>query len=351
MTKKPEITKEVVVEKEVVEEKPTKKIAKVDNRAKRRAGFYWEDGQPFVSVTTALGVIEKPALRYWATKQVYWAMALDPSLSEKEALAAPFRKSKSAMSRGTMVHSMVEAYRHNQEYVNTVPESTRKYAQAFFNWVTDNSVEVLVQEKSLVSRRYCYAGTFDLLVRFKNSGRVLVVDIKTGKGVYEEVFLQLSAYKHALEENGVFAELKIDPEKVGMAVCNLQTGEDDLPTGNYQFQEGEDVFNQFLAAKYLWEYKNKASLDKINASLPPGKRYIPLDIKFETIGKEVKNMSTLQYVQPTDEQKVVMQSFRDKYETLFTELKALPGSRGMSLCLTKLEESAMWLNKAITKND
>lgn len=62
-------------------------------------------------------------------------------------------------------------------------------------------------------------------------------------------------------------------------------------------------------------------------------------------------MATLQYVQPTDEQKEVMQSFRDKYETLFTELKALPGSRGMSLCLTKLEESAMWLNKAITKND
>ena len=62
-------------------------------------------------------------------------------------------------------------------------------------------------------------------------------------------------------------------------------------------------------------------------------------------------MSTLQYVQPTEEQKAVMQEFRDKYEALFNELKALPASRGMSLALTKLEESAMWLNKAITKND
>ena len=289
MTKTPVVIREKVVKEKVVVEKPAKKIAKVDNRAKRRAGFYWEDDQPFVSVTTVLGVIEKPALRYWATKQVYWAMALDPSLSEKEALAAPFRKSKNAMRRGTLVHSMVEAYKHNQEYVDTIAEPTRKYAQAFYNWVTDNNVEVLVQEKSLVSRRYCYAGTFDLLVRFKNSGRILVVDIKTGRGIYEEVFLQLSAYKHALEENGVFAELKVDPERVGMAVCNLQTGEDDRPTGNYQFQEGEDVFNQFLAAKYLWEYKNKASLDKINANLPPEKRYTRLDIKFETIGKEVKN--------------------------------------------------------------
>jgi hypothetical protein len=62
-------------------------------------------------------------------------------------------------------------------------------------------------------------------------------------------------------------------------------------------------------------------------------------------------MSTLQYVQPTEEQKVEMQSFRDKFEALFTELKSRPASRGMSLCLTKFEESAMWLNKAITKND
>ncbi len=62
-------------------------------------------------------------------------------------------------------------------------------------------------------------------------------------------------------------------------------------------------------------------------------------------------MSTLQYVKPTEEQLTVMQEFRDKYETLFNELKALQPSRGMSLAITKLEESAMWLNKAITKND
>ncbi len=62
-------------------------------------------------------------------------------------------------------------------------------------------------------------------------------------------------------------------------------------------------------------------------------------------------MATLQYVQPTEEQKEIMQKFRDEYEALFNKLKELPPSRGMSLALTKLEESAMWLNKAITKND
>lgn len=62
-------------------------------------------------------------------------------------------------------------------------------------------------------------------------------------------------------------------------------------------------------------------------------------------------MSTFQYVQPTDEQKEVMQKFRDEYEALATKLAELPSSRGLSLALTKLEESAFWLNKAITKND
>jgi len=60
---------------------------------------------------------------------------------------------------------------------------------------------------------------------------------------------------------------------------------------------------------------------------------------------------TFQYVQPTEEQKSKMQEFRDKYETLAAELKTLPPSRGLSLALTKLEESGFWLNKSITQND
>ena len=61
-------------------------------------------------------------------------------------------------------------------------------------------------------------------------------------------------------------------------------------------------------------------------------------------------MVTLQYVQPTEEQKEVMQRFRDKMETLMKEMQELPTNRGLSLALTKLEESAMWFNKSITNN-
>lgn len=60
---------------------------------------------------------------------------------------------------------------------------------------------------------------------------------------------------------------------------------------------------------------------------------------------------TMQYVKPTDEQVAQMQVFRDKYEALCEEIKALPKSRGQFLAVTKLEESGMWLNKALTLND
>ena len=62
-------------------------------------------------------------------------------------------------------------------------------------------------------------------------------------------------------------------------------------------------------------------------------------------------MATLQYIEPSKEQKQTMQEFRNKYELLYQEVKRLPASRGLSLALTNLEQSAMWLNKSIIKND
>lgn len=62
----------------------------------------------------------------------------------------------------------------------------------------------------------------------------------------------------------------------------------------------------------------------------------------------------MQFVKPTPDQVTTMQIFRDKYETLLEDIKSLEmptTSRGFALAKTKLEESAMWLNKAITKND
>jgi len=62
-------------------------------------------------------------------------------------------------------------------------------------------------------------------------------------------------------------------------------------------------------------------------------------------------MVTFQYVPVDDETKAKMQVFRDKFEALYKEVSELePKNRGLSVCLTKLEEASMWLNKSITNN-
>lgn len=61
---------------------------------------------------------------------------------------------------------------------------------------------------------------------------------------------------------------------------------------------------------------------------------------------------TYQYVPVTDEQKEIMQGFRDKFESLHKEIEEkVPNSRGRSACFSKLEEASFWLNKWITNND
>ena len=61
---------------------------------------------------------------------------------------------------------------------------------------------------------------------------------------------------------------------------------------------------------------------------------------------------SFQYIEPTEEQKAKMQEFRDEYEILADKIKNnQPSTRGQALALTKLEESAFWLNKSITLND
>ncbi len=221
-----------------------------DLRLSRRGGFYWLDGIPYPSVTHVIGILDKPALRFWYGREVYRAMVADPSLSEKEALNKPYEVSESAKDRGSTVHSIVEAWRQNQVYLDNVPEPFRGYAQGFYKWVEDNHTEIVEHERTVVSKEHGYAGTLDLLIKLNGNELPLVADVKTGKGIYDEAWLQLSAYRQALAEQGV--------KTAGIAVVLLQDN------GSYKFEhQAEDHFPQFLACKTLWEWQNREDLAKL----------------------------------------------------------------------------------------
>jgi hypothetical protein len=217
----------------------------MDDRKNRRGGFYWLSGEPFVSVTNVLGIIDKPQLRYWYGREVYLAMVKDPTLGEKEALSAPYKTSDKALTRGSTVHSIVESYKTTGIILEDVVEPYKGYARAFKQWVSDFDIRVQEHEKTVVNKAHRYAGTLDLLVSNRDKETILV-DVKTGKGIYDEAWLQTSAYWHGDD---------IKADKIAVVLL----GED----GTYKFEYGKDKFDYFLAAKKLWEWQNTEKLYKV----------------------------------------------------------------------------------------
>lgn len=224
-----------------------------DQRQNRRAGFYFIDDKPYVSVTQVLQVIEKPQLRWWFGKEVYYALVKNPELSEREALSTPYKASKKAASRGSTVHSFVEAYKASQAIIDTIPSEFRGYVNAFYSWIKKANPKIIAHEKTVVSKKYKYAGTLDMLAVIGELS--FIVDIKTNKdaNVYPESHLQNSAYYKALEEQGWNGYNKID------SIATLSLGEN----GQYTFQKGVIDFETFLAAKTLWQWKNKEKCKKL----------------------------------------------------------------------------------------
>jgi len=209
---------------------------------KRRNGYYYLDngdpnGREYVSVTTVLQVIAKPALMYWAAKTAAKAALKDPSISEEEASKSIYGAKKKAGIRGSDVHKFVETYKKGGKV--TIRKELKPYADAFVSFLGQTDPKIKENEKEIYSDKYKYAGTLDIIMEDKQ-GKVWIVDIKTTSGVYPESGLQLVAYKQACEEMGY----KID--KTGVLLLKND--------GTYSFHETNEKLDIFLATKKLWEW-------------------------------------------------------------------------------------------------
>lgn len=224
----------------------------MDKRTTKRSGMYFIEGKYYPSVTQILSVIDKPALRYWFGKQVYQAVALNPDMNEQQALAEPYKVSESAKDRGSAVHDIVEAWENTGKVVG-LEGQFKGYAQAFESWIKSNNIKLLEHERSVYSKKYRYAGTLDLLVKVNGFDKPTLIDVKTGKDIYAEAHLQVSAYKQALLEDGV--------ELQDTAILLLQ--ED----GTFKYETGKDKLRAFLACKVLWEGLNEELLKKADVPI------------------------------------------------------------------------------------
>ena len=105
---------------------------------------------------------------------------------------------KTAMSDGTLFHKAVNDY-----VIGNTPVVKPEWQQRFdetVKWLQGWDVVHTEQLVSYLNGPLRYAGTLDLILRDKATGKVVLVDLKTG-GFHDQYPLQLSAYKGATEQS------------------------------------------------------------------------------------------------------------------------------------------------------
>ena len=177
-----------------------------------RKHVYTVDGQVVDGVTSALGVIAKPALVPWAVKMTLErvgrhlkpGVALDEiqiNRAMEEGRRAHREKTSDAAAIGTMVHAYAETALGGGEPTLPVNTEAANAVSAFDAWRVEHDVRPLMVERKVYSRRHNYAGTVDLVANV--AGRLTVIDLKSSSGLYNEMRYQVSAYRNALEEEGI----------------------------------------------------------------------------------------------------------------------------------------------------
>lgn len=177
------------------------------------------DDSRYWSVTTLIGVLDKPALTYWAAEEAAkcavahvdtWK-SIEQASGTAEAIkwisGARFRPPKgqrTAADLGTAIHAACE------EYVLSgikpaVDAEVQPYLDRYDEWLQLFQPEILGSEVTVFSDSYGYAGTCDGFMAI--DGVPLIFDLKTARKpytkqgkptpAYPEVALQLAAYRHA----------------------------------------------------------------------------------------------------------------------------------------------------------
>jgi hypothetical protein len=233
------------------------------------------NGELLPSVTNLLGALSKPALPRWAAKVVAeQAWALRGSLAELEEAEAidllkgsPWRSSTRAANRGDSIHDLLE-----RRSLGKAGQALEGEAVAFESGVdaflSDHDLEPWHTEVTLFGDGY--AGTADFLGLF--DGVPVMLDYKTGKGLYPEVGLQTAAlaYCPIMVVDGEVKETPLVTE--GVAVL--------IKPGGYEVKRIADLaacYRAFMALKAVWEWQHG---DAVLAEWPDHRQGV-MDVEIE----------------------------------------------------------------------
>jgi hypothetical protein len=261
----------------------------------------------FYSVTTLIGVLDKPALMYWAAEESAKAAVANVAVlrgrikSEgeesvvkwlRDARFRPAKDQRSASALGTAVHDACEQYALTGVRPD-VDDEVRPFLDRFDEWAQKWQPQYLAAEAAVYNLTYGYAGTLDaiaiidgqkVLLDYKSSRKSIGSDDKPTKP-YPEAALQLSAYRHA-ELMAVWRARRFEksrrryylldqdeeemaekmPELDGAVVLHLTPEHAEL----YPVKADNEVFEKFLYCIEVFDWVNDLSKRVIGEPLLKG---------------------------------------------------------------------------------
>jgi len=181
-------------------------VTKVGLVRDARHRYSWNGGPLYPSVTTILGIKDKPALVGWAKRETAACAVRNLDVLERMvknggAQAAvdwlkriPDHARDASADLGTAVHAAAEAIARGE----TVPiaEEVGPFIAAYRrDFLEVFRPRFLAVEAMVCSERYEYGGTADAFAEI--DGEIWLLDYKTGAGVYPDTALQLAGLARA----------------------------------------------------------------------------------------------------------------------------------------------------------
>ncbi|NVM22878.1 MAG: hypothetical protein HWN68_13985 [Desulfobacterales bacterium] len=174
-----------------------KKEEKVGNKVKAHIRYKNREGKAIPGTTTITGLLAKPALIKWANNlglqgidsTKYRDKMADIGILAHYLIMCHLREVPEKVKLEAMV-----------EYSKDDIDKAENCVLSYFEWEKEHKVEPIVVETPLVSEAFQFGGTVDCFCKL--DGDPTLLDFKTGKGIWPEMFYQLGAYFHLLKENG-----------------------------------------------------------------------------------------------------------------------------------------------------
>lgn len=241
----------------------------------RGHGYRDARGHKVPGVTTICKQYAKPALMGYSARK-----AAEVVLNEWDALGdmqpsdryeyvrkAANRHTSERAARGTELHKWGTLVLDGKEV--EVPEEQHALVDSYVRFLDDYAVNPLHVEFGVCSYQYGYGGTGDLIAEIAHpdwmgESESALIDVKTSGGIYEDMTLQIAAYRYAAELFIPKGE-RIPMPKVDAAyILHIRQDDYDL----VPVDANETAFEYFVHLRHLHEFSEGVGREFIGEALP-----------------------------------------------------------------------------------